>query len=110
MLAFEEVEANADAAEGEECLVDVVTALVTDRQPAVLGQPRQGPLDDPPVAAEPLARVDAAAGDAAADPPPPEVAPTPWVVVALVGVQLARALSRPPRLAGRTTERGDRLD
>ena len=39
----------------QERLVDVVPPLVADREPAVLGKPRQCPLHHPPVSSQLLA-------------------------------------------------------
>src|SRR4051812_45924589 len=85
------VEADERAGEVEEGLVDVGPALVADGEPAVAGEPGQGPLNDPAVATEPLAGVDAASGDPRDDPASAEIASAAREVVALVGVQLGRA-------------------
>src|SRR5215207_6465511 len=106
----EEVQADEDAAEGEERLVDVVVALVADRQPAVRGEPGQRPLDHPAVTAELRARLDALAGDAAADAASAEILSAAGNIVRLVGVQLGRALARAPGLARRAPQGRDRRD
>lgn len=50
--------------------MDVDAPLIADRQPSVAIQPRQGPLDDPPMPPQALAGVDPLAGDADLDPAP----------------------------------------
>ena len=66
------------APELEERLVDVVPPLVADLQPPVAVQPRERPLHHPPVASQPLARFDAAAGDARGYAPLPERFAAAW--------------------------------
>jgi hypothetical protein len=90
-------EAEADQAGGEpvEAFQDVEPALVADGEPAETGEPRQRPLDDPAVAAEPLGTVHPAPRDARDDAPLATGAAAAGVIVAFVGVQLARALARP---------------
>jgi hypothetical protein len=87
--------ADQSAPEVEERLVDVGPPLVAHLQPPVAVQPRKRPLHDPPVSPQLLARLYAAPGDAALDAPLPERLPAAGKVVALVGVQLLRALPRP---------------
>src|SRR5688572_26880010 len=62
------VEADQHAAEGEERLVDLVVAFVTDRHTAVAVEPRQGALNHPAAAAQPLLGLDPLAGDPDLDP------------------------------------------
>ena len=64
---LEGIEADEAAAEGEEGLVAVGAALIADGQAAVAVEPGEGPLDDPAVAAQALARIDPLAGDADLD-------------------------------------------
>ena len=87
--------------------MDVRTPLVAHRQPPVPRQPRQRPLDHPPMPSQPLARVDAAPGDARLYPSLTERLSAAGKVVALVGVQLRRALARAARAARRTLDRLD---
>jgi hypothetical protein len=47
-----------------EGLVDVITSLIADGEALELAEPGQGPLHDPAVPAQPLAGLDALAGDA----------------------------------------------
>ena len=73
-------------------------------QAAHLAQPRQGPLHDPAVATEPLARLNPAPGDArfhVASPERPAVCPA---LVGFVGVKFLRAFPRA------TARPADRLD
>lgn len=81
-------------------------AVVAQGETLVGQQPGHGALDDPAVAAELFAGVDAAAGDPGGDPAAGEVATDAAVVVPLIGVQL----DRPP--AGSAGARGglDALD
>src|SRR5688500_13828228 len=85
-------------------------ALVADEQAAVAVQPGEGALGDPPVAAEALARVDAAAGDARDDVPAPERVAAAAEVVRLVGVELRGAPARAARPVARPLERRDGVD
>ncbi len=87
--------------------MDVGPPLVAYRKPAVAGQPRQRPLDHPPVPAEPLARVLAPPGDAGLYAALAERLSPTREVVALVGVELRGALPRPAWLARRTPDRLD---
>src|SRR4051794_11560982 len=82
--------------------MDVVAALVADGQPPAARDPGQGTLDHPPVAAEALAALDPAPGDARDDAAPAAGAAAAGVVVGLVGVQLRRA---PPGPAARLADR-----
>jgi hypothetical protein len=84
--------------------MDVRAALVPHIQPAEGAEPRLGPLDDPPVSAQPLLRLDSFTGNPTADAPPSEVVPTMLRFVRLVRVHLGRAL------AGATAWPLDRLD
>lgn len=74
---------------------DVAAALVADDDAAETGKPCQGTLDLPAVAAEALAGLDAAAGDARDDGPLAQGPAAAWIIVALVGVQFGRSASRP---------------
>src|SRR5688500_17980770 len=74
--------------------MDVVAPLVSDLQPAVAVQPRARSFYDPAVTAQPLARLDAAAGYARRDASLTRLGPQRGRVVSLVGVQLRGALAR----------------
>ncbi len=87
--------------------MNVVPALVADRQAAELGEPGQSPFDDPAMAAEAGGGFDALASDPTADATASQVAPTAANVVALVGMELGRTLAGS---APRALDRGDRLD
>src|SRR4029453_13905971 len=56
--SLEQMPADQGAAEVEEGLVDVVPALVAHPQPPVPAQPRQRPLDHPPVPPQVLLGLD----------------------------------------------------
>lgn len=87
--------------------MDVVPALIADGQAPELTQPRQGPLDHPAVASQPLAAVDAFAGDPHLDPAPVQEAAAARDVVRLVGMQLDRAL---PRTSASALDGRDAID
>jgi hypothetical protein len=84
--------------------------IEAQRETAVGEHPRISPFDDPPVATEPLTRVDAATGDPGCDPAPPQGVPAEGEVVALVAVELGWAEARSSRLADQTTNRWDTID
>jgi hypothetical protein len=77
-------------------MVHVGPALVADGEAAEAVDPSEAALDDPSVAAELLATVDPAAGDAVFDAATRAGAPAA-AVVGFVGVQLVRSASRPTR-------------
>lgn len=74
--------------------MDVVAPLVPDLQPAVAVEPRARSFHDPAVAAQPLTRLDAAAGYPRRDAPLTQLGAQRRRVVSLVGVQLRGALAR----------------
>ena len=74
--------------------MDVRVALVAHVQPPEAAEPGLGALHDPAVAPQPLARLDAFAGDPTADPASPQILPTMRRCVGLVGMQLGRASTR----------------
>ena len=76
--------------------MDVGAALVADGQAAEAVEPGERALDHPAVATERCAGVDALAGDADPDVAPAQRRAAARDVVALVGVQLGRALAPPP--------------
>jgi len=61
--------ADQRASQLEERLVNVGSPLVANLEPSKAVQPRQSPLHDPSVPPQPLARLDAAPGDARDDMP-----------------------------------------
>jgi hypothetical protein len=77
-----------------ERLQDVEPALVADGQPPEAGEPGQGALDHPAVPTQALAALHPAPRDARDYPPPAAGAAATAVVIAFVGVQLARPLAR----------------
>lgn len=103
----DEVEADERAPDPEERLVNVVTALVADSQAAVRAELGQGALDHPAMTPEPFLGFDALASDPATDSASPQITPAATVVVALVGMELGRALAG---TAPRALDRGNRLD
>ena len=64
---MQQVPADEGTAEVEEGVVEFRIALVTDEQAAVGVQPGEIALDHPAITAQPLARLDAFAGDAWGD-------------------------------------------
>src|SRR5215204_6655577 len=79
----------------KERLVDVVASLITDRQPTVLGHPRQRPLHHPPVPPQLLRTFHLLPGYAPLDAAPLERLRALFVVVGFVGVQFLGAVPRP---------------
>ena len=73
--------------------MDILATLVADRQPPEVVEPGHRALHHPAVPPQAGLVLDALPGDAAGDPPPPEVRPAAADVVALVGVQLPRTLA-----------------
>jgi hypothetical protein len=84
-----------DEACGEtgEGLVDVGASLVANGQAAETVEPSVGVLHDPAMASEPLAALDAFAGDARHDPARPALLAAYFGIVGLVGVQLGGSVS-----------------
>lgn len=74
--------------------MNVLTTLVANGKAAVLVEPGEAALDDPAMAAEPVARVDAAPGDAAGDAALGQRLTAARKVVPLVGVQLVGPAAR----------------
>src|SRR5947208_5994234 len=86
-------------ADREERFVHVVAAVVADEQPFELVQPREGPLDDPAVAAQAGAVRGLATADRWSDPAPAQLAPVLVVVVTAFGAETIRPSPRSARLA-----------
>ena len=80
-------------------MVDVASAFVACDEPAEAVDPGEGAFDDPPVAAQLLAGLDAASCDAGSDPATAARLSAPPMVVGLVGVELVLLASRPATLA-----------
>jgi hypothetical protein len=80
------VEADEGAGERGEGEMDVGTAFVADGKAAEAVEPCEGPFDDPPVLAEPLAALDAAPGDARGDATSAAFLTAAAVIIGLVGV------------------------
>lgn len=80
--------------------MQVDASLVSDGQSAEAGEPSQGALHDPAMAAEVLAALDAPSRDPWCDAAGPALAPAATVIVTLVGVQLVRSASRATTPAG----------
>jgi hypothetical protein len=75
--------------------MEISPALVAHRQPTEACEPSQRSLDHPAMPSEPLARVDAAAGNAREDAPLAAGGTTTWVIVPFVGMQLGGTPTRP---------------
>ncbi len=71
-------------------MMDVGAALVADGEAAEAVEPGERPFDDPAVAAEPVAALDPAPGDARFDVAAAATATAAAMVKGLVGVQLVR--------------------
>ena len=99
--------ADEAAAEREEGLVDVGTAVVAHEQPFELMQPGEGALDDPAVAADAGAVLGFPTRDLASDPAPAELASLRLVVVGAVGGDTVWSPTRP---ADATTHRRHAID
>src|SRR5215207_9859220 len=102
--SIEELPADEGAAQIEERLMQVRPPFVAHSQPPEPAQPGEGPLDLPPVPAQPLARLHPLARDPGQDVARPQRPPMPGGVVRLVAVQLLGAL------AGPSARAFDRLD
>ena len=98
------VPADQCATQLEERLVDIGPPLVAHLQPPIAGEPRQRPLDHPPMPTQPFAGLEAAPGDARGYAPLPERLAAPGEVVSCVGMQLLRPLAR---ASTRFTDRPD---
>jgi hypothetical protein len=96
--------ADQRASEIEERLVDVVPPLLADFRTPIAIQPRERPLDYPPVPSQPLARFDATPSDARSYASLPKRLATAREIVALVSMQLLWAL------AWSSARLADRLD
>jgi hypothetical protein len=95
---FDLVESDEGGSEAGEGLVDVGASLVADRQAAEAVEPSVCALHHPPVPAQPLAAVDAAARDARHNPTRSTLMSARSGVVGFVGVQLSgRRRGRPLR-------------
>lgn len=90
-----EVPTDQRAADVQKRQVHVRPPLVPDAQAPVTVEPRQCAFDHPPVPAEPLARLDAAPGNARRDAAAAQLLAQRPRVIRLVGVQLRGALARP---------------
>jgi hypothetical protein len=85
-----------------ESLEDVDASLVADGQPAEAAEPGQGAFDDPAIPSQTLAALNAAPGDAIADPSLAQGTPAARQVIRFVGMELVRTLAGPtPALAHR---------
>ena len=81
-------------------MVDVEPAFISDSEPSESVEPREAAFDDPWVAAEPLACLDAASCDPWLDLTTAAGVTAAAVVVSLVGVQLVWSASRSAAPAG----------
>src|SRR3954470_4678416 len=92
-LRVQEPETDQAAGEPEERLLDLGVAVQAAAQPAERVQPRDGPLDDPAVHAQPAAVPGISGRQDRGDPQPPEPPPRRLGVVTAVPVQAVRLLS-----------------
>lgn len=84
--------------------MNVGSSLVANGQAAVLGQPRERPLNYPAMPTEPVVALDPFPSDPALDAPPPEELPAAGDVIALIGMDFLRSLPPP------STRGADRWD
>jgi hypothetical protein len=85
-----------------ESLEDVGASLVADGQPAEAAEPGESAFDDPAMPPQMLTALDAASGDAIADPSLAQGTTAARQVIGFVGVELVRALAgSAPALAHR---------
>ena len=89
-----EPEGDEGAPQTEEGLVDVGSTLVAHRQSAESMQPRECPLHHPSVATESVLRFNAASCDPRDDAPVAAGSATTREVVALIGMELRRPVTR----------------
>lgn len=75
-------------------MVNVGSAFVADSEPPETIEPRKSPLYYPAVTTESLAALHAPSGDPDLDASPVQESPAAWVVVPLVGVELAGSFAR----------------
>jgi hypothetical protein len=75
-------------------MVGVEPALVSDREATKAGEPGESALDDPSVLAQPLAALDATAGNTVLDAAALASKTATAVIIGLVGMQLVRAAPR----------------
>ena len=87
--------------------VDIDASLVADGETPEAIEPGEGAFDDPAIAAETLAGLDAAPGDARRDASLPAGAAAAAMIIGLVRVQLSRPAPRPAALAA---DRWDRIE
>jgi len=89
--------------------MDVRPSFVADRQPPVPGQPGECPLHHPPMASQPLARLDPPPRDPDLDPAAMQEPAAAPVVVRLVGVELDWALAAVSRRGSDGRHRVDQV-
>ncbi len=85
-----EGETDEGTAELKERQMDLGQPVIPDAQAAEAAQPREVAFRHPPIAAEPLATLDAAPRDARCNAASPARLPTVPGIIALIGVQLGR--------------------
>jgi hypothetical protein len=82
--------------------MDVGAALIADLEPSKAVEPGQRPLDHPPIASQPLTRLDAAPSDARDDTPSAQRSTAARVIIPLSACNFTgRRRGRPRRLPGR---------
>ena len=74
--------------------MDINSPFISNLQSEIAMEPAQGPLQDPAMAAQTLARIEPTPRDPQSDASLPQRLQTPREVVPLVRVQLVRLLSR----------------
>ena len=74
--------------------MDVGTTFIADSQASEAIKPGKGSFHDPPIAAEPLRRLDPSASNARDDAPPSTGEPAAAMVVCLIGMEFPRTFAR----------------
>lgn len=106
----EEAHADQRARQVEQSLQQVGAPLIADAEPAAAKQPGERALNHPPVAPQPLRRVDPSASKARGNAPSPQGATEGRGIVSLVGVEFGGTFARSSWLAPWTDDRGNRVD
>ncbi len=101
------MQADQGARQVKQALEQIVPPFVADAGATATEHPREGPLDHPPVATEPLAGVDPPTRETRGDAAGTQGTAQGQGVVGLVAVQLRRARARASRVPPRADDRRD---
>ena len=89
--------------------MDVGAALVAHLEATEAIEPRERVLDHPAIPPQSFTRLDATPSDARDDASSAQRLPTPWVVIALIGMQFHWAVAWPPSSLSRQSQRWNRI-